>query len=120
MKFLILFFVLNTLQLDCEVFKNILKNEKITNYLHTKLPGRETLFMVKNQYCELNGNAGDLVVMTVDEEIAIKKKNYLKLISVKTDNGCKTLMLEYPIEGAVFMVRLDGNDRILNVDVLEK
>ena len=115
---IILFLNCNSSQ--CDVLKNIILNSEINSYLHTNRPERKTLYVVKNSFCEMNETIGSLKVVTVDYNTAKKRKNYLRITSHKNFETYKQLSIDYPMEGAVFNVKLDSNNQVTDVVILEK
>lgn len=105
---------------NCAILKSAFSDKKIIRYLHPELTQRAQLYLVKNQFCNLNEKLGKISIETVDELIAIDTKNWIKITSLKIEKGGKVLKLYYPMEGAVFVVKFDNNDKIRDVDILEK
>lgn len=105
---------------DSKILKAILQEKKIVSYLHPELSDRKVLYLAQNDYFELNEKVGELVVKTINKDLAKKKKNHLELTSVKIKDSIKVLTFDYPIEGATFIVKMNKQDRILNIVVLEK
>lgn len=124
MKFIFFLFSLSmgiNLQFsESKILKTILQEKKIVSYLHPELSDRKVLYLAQNDYFELNEKVGELVVKTINKDLAKKKKNRLKLTSVKIKDSIKVLTFDYPIEGATFIVKMNKQDRILNIEVLEK
>lgn len=106
--------------LQCKALKNAIINEKIQAYLHSELTERKTLYVVKNQFCELNENVGSVKVVTVDSNTAQERKNYLHITSFKEFEKHRELSIDYPLEGAVFNIKLDNNNEVSDVVVIEK
>lgn len=100
------------------VLDNILRDAKIMKYLHPE--SRDTLYVVQNELCDINETIGAMKVITVPQNIAVKHKNYLKIISVEKNQKGKKIGISYPVEGATFEIQTDGTNRILSVDIIEK
>jgi hypothetical protein len=105
---------------NCEIIKLALSEKKIIEYLHNELPQRSKLYLVKNEFCNLNEKLGKINIETVDEKVIVDKKNYIKITSLKIEKDGKILELYYPMEEVVFVVKFDNNDKITDIDIMEK
>lgn len=103
----------------CSVFDEIFQNSKIRSYLHANVAGRSTLYLVENKFCPVNKQFGSLTVATVNEKDAVAHKNYVKITSVKNTPKGKTIYLNYPIEGACFVIKCNTTGKIISVDINE-
>jgi len=105
---------------NCAGFKDIFRQEKIISYLHTELKDRRTVYLVNNKFCTINEQINKLKIVTVDEKTAILHKNYLKITSITETAKGKIISLDYPIEGACFTIQYDENNKITQVNIIEK
>ena len=114
-----LFFILNSQTCSC-VLKTVLLEKSVLNYLHPELLERKTLYLIKNEFCNINEKVGGIDIKTINEKSAKRIKNYIRISSVKNIGEFKVITLDYPIEGVVFIVKVDNQDKIFSIDVLEK
>lgn len=122
MKTILIFlgFIFTSVSNNCDVVKASLSDLRIVNYLHPELSQRSRLYLVKNEYCNLNEKLGGISIETVDEKTAVKRKNFVKITSLKEEKDKLILSMVYPIENAVFVVSFDKKHQITSVDVIEK
>ena len=103
----------------CKVVASIVNHEKIIRYLHPESEHRKTLYLIKNDFCNFSNTVAGIQVVTVNER-ELKSKNFMRITSVKESDAGFIITIDYPIEGAIFVVQADEYCVIKNVDILEK
>lgn len=104
---------------ECRLVKNALQNEEIQHYLHPELESRQTLYLVKNEYCNFEGTIDKIKVVTV-ERSKLQSKNFVEITSTKKKEEGFELSITYPIEGAIFHIKYDKDSKITDVNIIEK
>ncbi|PZR21231.1 MAG: hypothetical protein DI539_08635 [Flavobacterium psychrophilum] len=104
----------------CVLLEKILLDNKVADYLHGDKNGRETLYVIENDFCVMDTEINNILVKTVKDVKAAKNKNYIDLKIVKELDDKTVVELLYPIEGVSVKAVFDSKRELLDIDIIEK
>jgi len=106
---------------QCDIIEKIITDKKVEQFLHRELDTRKTLYVVNNELCDnLDTLIKNQKVVTINKNRISSNDNYIEIRSIKKNDSGMEIFIDYPIEGATFIVKVDNTNKITGIKIVEK
>lgn len=106
---------------QCDIIEKIITDKKVEQFLHRELDTRKTLYVVNNELCDnLDTLINNQKVIAINKSRISSNDNYIEIKSIKKNDSGMEIFIDYPIEGATFIVKVDNKNKITEIKIVEK